>query len=194
MHEVAGKVSLQSRGAAPLMSGWVDLKPSVRGSNNRPDQRDGKRIVIEADWLSVTIDSNLGSAAATPNSLVLVLGRPVLDGRPVSAPELAPLFDGSSGVSDRLGGRFALVYCDLRSRAIELTTDRFGVWPLCWGQESTRLAFSDRADSVPTISASGPASALQLRVLPHDSRTSHGVQPHQASGAGDVYALRWRQG
>jgi len=32
---------------------------------------------------------------------------------------------------------------------MQLITDRFSVWPLCWSQNGSRLAFSDRADSVP---------------------------------------------
>ncbi len=33
---------------------------------------------------------------------------------------------------------------------MQAITDRFGVWPICWCLEETRLAFSDRADSVPS--------------------------------------------
>ena len=33
---------------------------------------------------------------------------------------------------------------------MQAITDRFGVWPICWCLEENRLAFSDRADSVPS--------------------------------------------
>ena len=50
---------------------------------------------------------------------------------------------------DQLRGRFAIVHIDLTRSAVTLVTDRFGVFPLCCSIEGSRIAFSDRADSVP---------------------------------------------
>ena len=36
---------------------------------------------------------------------------------------------------------------------MQAITDRFGVWPMCWCLEENRLAFSDRADSVPSLNS-----------------------------------------
>ena len=36
---------------------------------------------------------------------------------------------------------------------MQAITDRFGVWPICWCLEEKRLAFSDRADSVPSLNS-----------------------------------------
>jgi asparagine synthase (glutamine-hydrolysing) len=46
------------------------------------------------------------------------------------------------------GGRFAVVLVDLQAARVQMATDRFGTWPICWAATDVTLHFSDRADTV----------------------------------------------
>lgn len=50
-------------------------------------------------------------------------------------------------------GPYAVVVVDLRARSVLLATDRFSTHGLCYHWQGDRIAFSDRADSVPTAGA-----------------------------------------
>ena len=89
------------------------------------------------------------------DTVTVVSGTP-RDGemRPVTATDVALLLKTSSGNNqepdwNQLRGRFAVVHIDLRRSAVTLVTDRFSVLPLCYSIAPSRIAFSDRADSVP---------------------------------------------
>ena len=82
---------------------------------------------------------------------------------------------------EQLRGRFAIVHIDLTRGAVTLATDRFGVFPLCCSIEGSRIAFSDRADSVPyrsprQIDPQAIFNYVYFHVIPAPRTIFRGVQ------------------
>jgi len=140
--------------AASLLTGWID--PADRSLNHgaRVERSDPDWIVVSSDWISARVSAEAGNAVATNDTVLLLLGRPLWRERPISAEDLATLLAKTADAVDGLGGRYAVIHGDRRTGSVQLLTDRFGVWPLCWSHKGSRLAFSDRADYVPVEGSS----------------------------------------
>ena len=104
----------------------------------------------------------------------------------VTAADVALLLKTSVGHNtepdwEQLRGRFAIVHIDLTRGAVTLATDRFGVFPLCCSIEGSRIAFSDRADSVPyrsprQIDPQAIFNYVYFHVIPAPRTIFRGVQ------------------
>ena len=121
------------------------------------------------------------------DTVTVVSGTP-RDGemRVVTAADVALLLKTSVGNNtepdwEQLRGRFAIVHIDLTRGAVTLTTDRFGVFPLCCSIEGSRIAFSDRADNVPNrslrqIDPQAIFNYVYFHVIPAPRTIFRGVQ------------------
>jgi asparagine synthase (glutamine-hydrolysing) len=134
------------RGSFSVRSGLdVVAEPAMREADGLVSIT-GPGLHIEMDPRRVDFD--LGH-----DSVTISCGQPRLGDSqtPASARDLARAIQRSSSARwNELRGRFALVHLDLRKRLACLVTDRFGVHPLCFSYEDGTLAFSDRADAVPS--------------------------------------------
>ena len=135
-------------GAAALAAriDLLDLEPNVEFALQDFD----RESVLSAPGIEVRFDTRRVQWHASPRALTLVLGRPQLDGRPCSTEQLDEALGNGTDAWRALGGRFAVVRIDLAASEAMLATDRFGVWPLTWARKGLRIAFSDRADKVPS--------------------------------------------
>ena len=131
----------------PRVAGWIDLA-HVRAEVARtlPSDSPGE---IKGPGFSMLGSGDGTDVFADESNIVLLVGSPTVQGRRVRAAEVA-----AAGDTPQLGGRFAAVILDRAAKKAELRTDRFGALPLCWAREGQRLAFSDRADCVPTLAPS----------------------------------------
>lgn len=91
--------------------------------------------------------------------LTLSYGRPRFPGRHPLPQEtgtgaarawLTGYLDKGEEILQETRGPFAVVIIDLARAFALLATDRFGICPLCFSTDGSRLALSDRADRVPT--------------------------------------------
>jgi asparagine synthase (glutamine-hydrolysing) len=106
--------------------------------------------------------------------------------RAVTAADVASLLKTRVGHNtepdwEQLRGRFAIVHIDLTRGVVTLATDRFGVFPLCCSIEGSRIAFSDRADSVPyqsprQIDPQAIFNYVYFHVIPAPRTIFRGVQ------------------
>jgi asparagine synthase (glutamine-hydrolysing) len=135
--------------AASLLTGWIDSRAGSPEHGAKVERSDADWIVVSSDWISARVSAKAGDAVATDDTVLLLLGRPLWGERPISAEDLAAMFARTADAVEKLGGRYAVVHGDRRTGSVQLVTDRFSVWPLCWSHNGSRLAFSDRADSVP---------------------------------------------
>lgn len=136
--------------------GWVEVDRLESGvpCELRAHADAPELAVCEAPGLSLHIRSGVAEVDARAGSIAIVIGRPRRPGTSdaLSAREVNELFAGGGGDSSelRLSGRYSIVFIDIRQRTVRLYTDRFAVHSLCYAVESGRIAFSDRADCVPT--------------------------------------------
>ena len=82
---------------------------------------------------------------------------------------------------DRLRGRFAIFHIDLERSKATLVTDRFAVFPVCFSIDNQRIAFSDRADSVPCIApreidVQAIFNYVYFHVIPSPRTTFRGIK------------------
>ena len=128
------------------LQGWVDLDKSYDDQIATVIQTEGSNVEVRGNGLSAIFDPKIADWHASNGKVVLLVGHPTVQGHRARASDLAAAAENSA-----IGGRFALVVIDQSARSIQLQTDRFGVWPLCWALEGNRVAFSDRADCVPAL-------------------------------------------
>jgi len=141
--------SLRSEASRSRLEGWVDFGAPMEDEGVKVDRSPGDNVALTTRGFFARLDTTEGDWHAEDGVVVLFLGNPLFDGRPIRAAEFSRRVDPSLSNIGALGGRYALLVFDLRRRMARLQTDRFGVWPLCWAAEGSRLAFSDRADCVP---------------------------------------------
>ena len=188
---------------ASRLSGWFDAHDPVRETTVRIDRDGPSTVLVRGDWISARISAADGDAFATDDAVLLVTGHPLLDGRPVAAADLATRLLRDPAGAMRLGGRFSVILCDRRHRTMQAITDRFGVWPICWCLEESRLAFSDRADSVPSLNPQEvePQALfdyLYFHVIPAPRTIYRGIQKLPPStrlsfnGSGIVLEPTWQ--
>ncbi|THF61603.1 asparagine synthetase B family protein [Pseudothauera rhizosphaerae] len=90
-------------------------------------------------------------------------------------------------------GRFCVVLIRAGGREALLATDRFSTWPICYGEQDGRLAFSDRADTLPGIprrvSSQAVLEYLFFHMIPAPTTIFAGVSRLPAG-----HLLKWRNG
>lgn len=160
MRSSLAAVSVQQRQAVfasnvAAFSGRFDLSEQPSGAS-RPTLRvsaDGA-VHVEAPGLQLRLDPARVDCAVQGSTVTLCAGAArIADGTAkASAAEIAREM-GRRGQIDAgwLRGRFALVHVDTGTRTITLVTDRFGVYPICYAHEAASVAFSERADAVPSL-------------------------------------------
>ncbi len=90
--------------------------------------------------------------ARTESSLTVVCGQPKgKDGVLLEMETIAARLDrGDAETLDSwLRGHFSIVHIDLVGLSVCFVTDRFSIYPICYGIEGKRIAFADRANAVP---------------------------------------------
>lgn len=144
-----------SRDERAALRGWVALDATDRCDLAEvPADRPGWRLLR-----GVTGELHIGpraTLARTNDRIVVLVGRPWLRDSALEAMAAEQGVAAALAHDDRvptqmLAGRYALVCIDLHPRRVLLATDRFAVHPLCYAVEGSRIAFSDRADQVPTM-------------------------------------------
>lgn len=140
---------LQGKVPSARVRGWVDLGAPRTDDGVAVDRSQPGRIALAATGLAVTLDAVACDWHGTDRIIVVTLGKPRLEGRPVRAVELAQSVDAAPPSLGRLGGRYALLLINRARKTVRLQTDRFAVWPLCFAVEGSRISFADRADCVP---------------------------------------------
>ncbi len=139
----------------PAIAGWFDHELAHRNRATQPrlvrDQAGGN-ITIEGPGFHIQVESNFCAVDVGEQTVTAVMGElRDRDMRALSAADVAGLAnrtEAAGGGLNHLRGRFAIVCFDLKQSRATLVTDRFAAFPLCFSVEETRIAFSDRADSV----------------------------------------------
>jgi len=136
-------------------SGRFDLSEQPSGAS-RPTRRVGTdgTVHVEAPGLQMRLDPARVDCAVQESTVTLCAGAPrITDGAAkASAAEIAREISRRGQIdAGWLRGRFALVHLDTGVRTIMLATDRFGVHPICYAHEGATVAFSERADAVPSL-------------------------------------------
>ena len=130
------------------VSGWIDL--AVVGQDSPSVHlADDSRMEATGHGISINFRPEVSEWHASAGCFLLALGEPTLAGKRVRAVDLLRHHVERAGGVLSVGGRFSLLIVNLQDASVRLQTDRFGVWPMCWALEGSRLAFSDRADCVP---------------------------------------------
>jgi asparagine synthase (glutamine-hydrolysing) len=143
----------------PVITGWFDHELASRNSAARPrllhDQVAGNTI-LDGPAFHIQLKSSCGTAHIADYTVTAVVGEPrdrhmhALRAADIAGLAVEGKADGKGESHwDELRGRFAVVHIDLVQSTATLVTDRFAVFPLCCLIEGPRIAFSDRADSVP---------------------------------------------
>jgi asparagine synthase (glutamine-hydrolysing) len=135
--------------APAALSGSVDLLALEPGRD--VEWRDFEHeVLLFAPGLALRFDARRTGCHATPGAVTFVIGRPRIGGEDATPEDVDRVLRDSAVPWQRIGGRFAIARVDLAAGDVLLATDRFGVWPLTWSRQGPRIAFSDRADCVPT--------------------------------------------
>ena len=111
--------------------------------------------IIDGPALNIQLNSSNCATHISDRSVTAIFGTPRgRDMQALPAAHVALLFiDDTFGAKpNSLRGRFAIIHIDLQHARATLVTDRFAVFPLCFSIVGSRIAFSDRADSVPLTS------------------------------------------
>ena len=141
----------------PAVTGWFDRELASRGSSVPRLSHDqaADSTIIDGSAFWIQMKPSACRAHISDDTVTVVTGTPRdRQMRVVTAAGVALLLKSSIDNNsepdwDQLRGRFAIVHINLAQSAVTLVTDRFGVFPLCCLIEDSRIAFSDRADSVP---------------------------------------------
>ena len=173
----------------PAITGWFDHELASRSSLAPRLSHDQAADDTIIDGLAFRVQLKPSCCAIHINhdAVTAVSGQPRdREMRAVTAADVALLLKTSVGHNtepdwEQLRGRFAIVNIDLTRRAVTLATDRFGVFPLCCSIEGSRIAFSDRADSVPyrsqrEIDPQAIFNYVYFHVIPAPRTVFRGVQ------------------
>jgi asparagine synthase (glutamine-hydrolysing) len=184
------------------LEGYVDVAALRADVKVAIVRRSESMIELSAPGLSIRLEKGAADWHVDGHLIVLVLGTPQLAGHRVSAMDLAASAKDDFSAT-KLGGRYAVAVIDVRGRTIRLQTDRFGVQPLCWGQEGTFLAFADRADCVVlhadrAVDPQGILNYVYFHVIPGPRTIFRGVSRLEPatqllfSGSGLSFRAVWR--
>jgi asparagine synthase (glutamine-hydrolysing) len=169
--------------------GWVDVA-QLDGGLAVPESAAGQRSG-PTEWRARGVEISIRNGArllAVDGGVALIAGTPRVagTGEPASDDRIreAVLRFGDGG--EPFSGRYAVVHVDARQRVVHLVADRFGVHPLCYTIEGTRLTFAERADA---MSAAGQGQLdpqalfnyLYFHVLPAPRTVFAGVSRLEAA-------------
>jgi asparagine synthase (glutamine-hydrolysing) len=137
------------------MRGWVDWDSPSGPADPSVREGDAGLRIVSSPCFEIEVDPEAVDLAVAEARVLVIHGNARLAGEPTSGktdpwPILRRLIAQGAEALREITGRYAVVFLDLRRRTLLLATDRFAVWPLCYAVEGGRLAFSDRADAVPT--------------------------------------------
>lgn len=135
-------------GSEAAFTGWIDLARTESGWSASRTQ--AGRVILRAPGSEVTCDPDRVCWQFDNRLLTLVAGTPRIGDAAISVDQVHAKFAGVGAGWGDLRGRFCAVSIDLERHCVTLVTDRFGVLPVCWARDETVLAFSDRADAVPS--------------------------------------------
>jgi len=181
------------------LQGWLDLDHFDATSVVGVVEPSPGSIALSCPGLSVTFERGAVDWHAGDRAIVLVLGRPTVDGRAARAADLPFSGDSTGVLTQRLGGRYSIVCIDRTHSAVQLLTDRFAAWPLCWAQRGRRLVFADRADAVAgqgfeAIDAQALFDYVYFHMIPAPRTVFRGVARLEPSAellfSGDGVAVR----
>lgn len=139
----------------PAICGWFDHDLALRSHKSAPRVSHDPataRTTVDGPAFSIQLQDDCGSLHVDDGTVTAVLGTPRdSEKRALSAAEVARLASESDVAEslDRVHGRFAIVHIDLKRSRAALVTDRFAVFPLCYANQASKIAFADRADQVP---------------------------------------------
>ena len=175
----------------PAITGWFDHELASRNPAATPRRlRDqaADSTTVDGPAFSIELKSNDCKVDVGNGTVTVVTGEPRdQDMHVLTAADVTSLAVknsvGNNAKSnwDQLRGRFAIVHINLKQSAVTLVTDRFGVFPLCCLTEGSRIAFSDRADSVPQtgpreIDLQAIFNYVYFHVIPAPRTIFRGVQ------------------
>ena len=128
-----------------MIAGWFDWRGPHPGAPAARLRRDASgRGRIAGPGVSVSVDAQ-ADVAIRDGWVAIAMGD-------LTAARWIDLLaaDGERAAASA-HGRYAVAAFDVNRRQAVLATDRFAVWPLCYGAQGSRLAFADRADTVPLL-------------------------------------------
>ncbi len=157
------------------LEGWVDVAALDEHVQIAVRRQQDATLEISTPGLLIRLDETAGECHVDGQTIVLVLGSPLVEGRRAGAAQLVQLAE-----KGQVGGRYAFAAIDRARRTVRLQTDRFGVLPICWAQAGTRLSFADRADRVatanaPTLDGQGVFDYVYFHVIPAPRTAYRGV-------------------
>ncbi len=128
-----------------MIAGWFDWRgPHAGAAAPRVRRGDDRRQRIAGPGVSVTAAAHV-DVAVRDGWVALAVGD-------LAAARWIDLLAarGEHAAADA-SGRYAVAAFDLKAKRAVLATDRFAAWPLCYGVQGSRLAFADRADTLPLL-------------------------------------------
>jgi len=142
-----------------MIAGWVDLTRTAASARPRVAKgADERGLRVELPGASAEAGGRGADLHADTQRIVVCCGEPrfedaVLEG---VRREIGPAAAWSKLLERRgeraansVRGAYAAAGIDLQTRRVILVTDRFSIHPVCYASDGTRLAFADRADTVP---------------------------------------------
>jgi asparagine synthase (glutamine-hydrolysing) len=177
-----------------VISGWVDFAHAT-----------GEGIVVETlssdqmastvgrvcgPGIAISFDPRTATCVSRRAVIIVAWGDPRFSGQRLlglarnqgaAAAWLALYEEGAGLAFDKVNGPYALAILDLGSKSALLATDRFSVRSLCYSVAGERLAFSDRADAVPSaieraVDLQALYDYLYFHVIPAPRTVFRGVQ------------------
>lgn len=186
------------RPGAPATAGLIGVVDlAVLAPGAAIDRRDRRhQSVVSAPGLEVAFDTEQVAWQATKAALTFAFGRPTLDGAAAPIEAVADALAADPVPWVRVGGRHAVIRIDRATGEVLLATDRFGMCPLAWARQGTRIAFSDRADRIAADSSDLDPQALfdylYFHVIPAPRTVFRGVQRIEPATALRASALGMR--
>lgn len=135
-------------GSEAAFTGWIDLARTEPGWSTSRTQ--AGRMILRAQGGEVICDPDRVCWEFDSRRLTVIVGAPRIGDDAMSVDQVHAKFAEAGASWGDLRGRFCAVSIDLEGRCVTLVNDRFGVLPVCWARDGTVLAFSDRADTVPS--------------------------------------------
>ena len=173
----------------PAVIGWFDHQLASKGSlaPRLSHDQPADSTVIDGPAFWIQLKPSCCTVHTDDDTVTVVAGTPRdTEMQAVTAADTASIMKKSAGNTtephwDHLRGRYAIVHFDLKRSAVTLATDRFAVFPLCCSIDGSRIAFSDRADSVThrsqrTINPQAIFNYVYFHVIPAPLTIFRGVQ------------------
>lgn len=142
---------------AVTLTGWCSLQPAAGAGVEVTELMDGLRAagatVVLADGVAIACEGVRASTWVAPDrrSVVVVLGRPRLDGRVLAGEPVAAQLIGQrlttqgEGALLSIGGSFALCWFDVAARRLRLAVDHLGIERLAYAQRGNDVWFGTDA-------------------------------------------------